>query len=86
MQTLPLDVLKAVLAQLEPVLDAVSTTGLRELKACLLLAIGERESMSEKSAAGRSDGQDRLSDFNVEGKLQVSEATHSDFLRANQLS
>lgn len=75
----PLDVLKAALRQLESVVGTQPDTGLTELKACLVVTVMDRDTWHAQVDQGGC-----LSDFNVGKKLEVTEVSHSDFLRADQ--
>ena len=72
---IPLDVLTKGNEQLKSLVRDWSRVGLSELRSRLAVTIAAKENEAQKANGGNSD----LSDFNTTSRLQVSEATPSDF-------
>lgn len=77
--SLPVEVLKPALHQLNSVMGPQPSQGLTELHACLVVTVVDRDVEVDDD-----DANGRLSVFAVGDKVQVCEVSHSDFVNADQ--
>jgi hypothetical protein len=82
---LPVELLRTALKQLEFISGPQASPSLAELHACLVVTMVELDGDDEPAPAHDAvDSGVHLSDFHVGNRLEVSEVSHSDFIKVDQ--